>query len=119
MKEITYSNKSNSLPTSDARRLGRATDFNEIKSVINENASQSGYKAIAWAPPAAREDAAFPENVGTGDGGIVQDGNRFRLSAAGYLPTGEDGDPEEWAKGTIVEAFSDTPGQDQDNWRAY
>lgn len=119
MKKIQYSDKSNSLPTSDPRRLGRADDFNEIKTVVNENADQMGFKAISWEPPAAPEDAAFPEGVGTGTAGLVMDGNRFRLSESGYLPTGEGGDPEQWAKGTIVESFADIPGQDQENWRAY
>ena len=119
MRTIDFSDKSNSLPTTDPRRLGRATDFNEIKTVVNENALLSGYKAIAWLPPAAPEDAAFPEGVGTGSGGIVMDGNRFRLSAAGYLPTGEGGAAELWPKGTIVESFEDTPGQDPEKWRAY
>lgn len=118
MKKIEYQNKDNTLPTSNVRRQGRAVDFNEIKTVVNENADQMGYKAVAYAPPADPEDAAFPVAGGTGSGGVVMDGNRFRLSAAGYLPTGEGGEAEEWPKGTILEAFGDNPGQDPDNWRA-
>lgn len=118
-KKIEYQNKDNSLPTSNVRRQGRAVDFNEIKEVVNEHADQMGYKPIAWAPPAAEGDAAFPNGVGTGAGGAILDGNRFRLSAAGYMPTGEGDAAEFWPKGTIVEAFGDAPGQIQDNWRAY
>jgi hypothetical protein len=119
MKNVEFSDKDNSLPTTNPRRLGRAVDLNEIKTVVNENANQMGFKAIAWEPPALEGDAEFPDESGTGSGGVIQDGNRFRLSAGGYLPTGEGGAAEFWAQGTIVEAFEDNPGQDPTKWRAY
>jgi hypothetical protein len=37
MAQITYDDKSNSLPTSNPRRLFRAIDANEVKNVVNTN----------------------------------------------------------------------------------
>lgn len=39
MAIITFQNKDNTQPTSDARRLVRDVDLNEIKAVVNANAA--------------------------------------------------------------------------------
>lgn len=39
MALITFQNKDKTLPTSDARRLIREEDINEIKTVVNANAT--------------------------------------------------------------------------------
>lgn len=39
MAQVTFQDKDKTLPTSDARRLIREEDINEIKSVVNANAT--------------------------------------------------------------------------------
>jgi len=117
MAVITYEDKNNTLPTSNPRRNFRDQDANEIKNVVNQNATAMGYKAVPFEPASAPEDAQMPVSGGTGNMGIPQEGNRWRFTSAGYIP-GADG-PELWPKGTILEAFADNPGNDPEKWRAY
>lgn len=57
----------------------------------------------------------YPATGGTGSGGAVKKGNRWKLSVGGNI--GEDG--ELVAAGTVIEAWVNTPGQDPANWKRY
>jgi hypothetical protein len=117
MAKIEYEDKDNQLPTSNPRRLWRDDDANEVKEVVNTNADSMGFKAVPFEPGTTPETAAFPETGGSGDGGVVMDGNRFKIAIEGYFP-GTDG-PELWPPKTIAEALVDNPGADPDNWKLY
>jgi hypothetical protein len=56
--EITFANKDNTQPTSDPRKLIRAIDVNEIKSVVNANAAD--LEAVESAVNAVLASASAP-----------------------------------------------------------
>lgn len=102
--QIGYSDKDNSLPTSDPKRLWRDLDANEVKTVVNRNDHARG----DWAGT-----TALPTTGGTYTAGAPAQGNRWRLTNT--LSIGGN----VYAPGTVIEAATDGPGQTIANWIFY
>ena len=100
--QVTYEDKSNTLPTSNPRRIYSHEDANQVRDAINRNDHWRG----AWAGT-----TAFPATGGTlNEDGDVAAGNEWYLS--NQLVVGGNVYPA----GTVIKALVDTPGQTLTNW---
>jgi lysozyme family protein len=127
MALIGYDEKNKAATPGTAPALGRDVDFNEIKEVVNTNATQMGFKAVWWTPPATIELARFPDPVefpetdaiGTGPDGAIMNGNRIIMFSGGYVPSETNPADGEVGRKMIAEALEDNPGQDPAKWKVY